>query len=113
MSADPRATANSAPVPPAETRAETGYCVVLTTCASDDDARTLASALLERRLAACVQVAQIHSFYIWEGAQQSEPERLLLIKTRRELYVDVEMALRAAHSYETPEIVCIPMVAGS
>jgi periplasmic divalent cation tolerance protein len=87
--------------------------VVLTTCASDEDARSLASALLDRRLAACVQVTPIHSYYIWEGAQQSEPERLLLIKTRRRLYPDVEAALRAVHKYDTPEIVCVPMVAGS
>ncbi len=106
-------TAPSATTPPAETRPATDYCVVLTTCASDDDARTLASTLLDQQLAACVQVMPIHSYYTWEGAQQSEPERLLLVKTRRALYGDVEAALRAVHKYDTPEIVCLPVVAGS
>jgi periplasmic divalent cation tolerance protein len=106
-------TATSPSAPPAETRQETAYCVVLTTCASDDDARTLATALLDRQLAACVQVLPIHSYYTWEGAQQSEPERLLLVKTRRALYSAVEEALRAVHKYDTPEIVCLPLVAGS
>ena len=55
----------------------------------------------------------IHSYYVWAGAQQSEPERLLLIKTRRSLYPDIEVALRTIHTYETPEIVCLPMIAGS
>ncbi len=100
-------------VRPPETTGELDYCVVLTTCASDDDAHALASALLDQQLAACVQVVQIHSYYIWEGAQQSEPEKLLLIKTRRSLYDRVAEALRAVHKYETPEIVCLPIVAGS
>jgi periplasmic divalent cation tolerance protein len=103
----------SAETQPAASKGETEHCVVLTTCASDDDARALASTLLDQQLAACVQVVPIHSYYTWEGAQQSEPERLLLIKTRRALYADVESALRAVHKYDTPEIVCLPMVAGS
>jgi|RhiMethySRZTD1v2_1073278.scaffolds.fasta_scaffold4181283_1 periplasmic divalent cation tolerance protein len=106
-------TAPSAAAPPAEARPATDYCVVLTTCASDDDARALASALLDQQLAACVQVMPIHSYYTWKGAQQSEPERLLFVKTRRALYDQVEAALRAIHPYETPEIVCLPMAAGS
>src|SRR5215471_18171859 len=92
---------------------QVAYCVVLTTCATDEDARALATALLDRQLAACVQVVPIHSYYVWEGAQQSEPEKLLLVKTRRGLYGEVEAALRAAHKYDTPEIVCLPVVAGS
>jgi periplasmic divalent cation tolerance protein len=106
-------TTPSAATPSAATPPAGEHCVVLTTCASDDDARALATALLDRRLAACVQVTPIHSYYVWEGAQQSEPERLLLVKTRRVLYPDVEAALRAVHKYETPEIVCLPVVAGS
>jgi periplasmic divalent cation tolerance protein len=108
MSTAPGAAAQSA-----EARPATDYCVVLTTCASDDDARVLASALLDQQLAACVQVMPIHSYYTWEGAQQSEPEQLLLIKTRRSLYEQVEAALRAVHKYDTPEIICLPMAAGS
>jgi periplasmic divalent cation tolerance protein len=106
-------TAVTASAQPAETTPAIEHCVVLTTCASDDDARALASTLLDQQLAACVQVLPIHSYYTWEGAQQSEPERLLLIKTRRALYSRIEETLRAVHKYDTPEIVCLPMVAGS
>ena len=89
------------------------YCVVLTTCASDQDGRTLALALLDQRLAACVQVLDIRSYYTWQGAAAEEPEKLLLIKTRRALYDQVEAALQAVHPYETPEIVCLPLVDGA
>jgi periplasmic divalent cation tolerance protein len=106
-------TAASPAAQPTATTPAADYCVVITTCASDDDARDLATTLLDKQLAACVQVLPIHSYYTWEGAQQSEPERLLLIKTRQALYPDVESALRAVHKYDTPEIVCLPMVAGS
>jgi periplasmic divalent cation tolerance protein len=98
---------------PAAGSQQTAYCVVLTTCATDEDARALATALLDQQLAACVQVVPIHSYYTWEGAQQSEPERLLLIKTRGALYASVEAALRAIHKYDVPEIVCLPVAAGS
>ena len=106
-------TAPTAAAQPTETTPAADYCVVITTCATDDDARELATTLLDRQLAACVQVMPIHSYYVWEGAQQSESERLLLVKTRRTLYGDVEAALRAVHKYDTPEIVCLPVVAGS
>ena len=89
------------------------YCVVLTTCASSDEAAKLCSSLLDQQLAACVQVVDVHSYYVWKGEPQSEPEKLLLIKTRRALYERVEAAIRAIHTYETPEIVCLPIVAGS
>jgi periplasmic divalent cation tolerance protein len=89
------------------------YWVVLTTCASDDDARMLALTLLDRRLAACIQVVDIRSSYTWRGETAEEPEKLLLIKTRAALYEQVEAALRAVHPYETPEVVCLPLVAGA
>jgi periplasmic divalent cation tolerance protein len=92
---------------------QTDYCVVITTCSTSEQAEVLCSALLERQLAACVQVLDITSSYLWKGQRESEPEKLLLIKTRRDLYGAIEAALGDVHPYETPEIICVPVVAGS
>ena len=89
------------------------FGIVLTTVATPDDARRLADGLLEKRLAACVQILAIQSAYRWKGAVQREPEQLLLIKTRVALYPAVEAYLRAHHPYEVPEIVRVPIAAGA
>ena len=89
------------------------FGMVLTTVAEPDVARRLADGLLEKRLAACVQTLPIHSAYRWKGAIQREPEILMLIKTTAALYPEVEAFLRAHHPYETPEIVWLPIAAGS
>ena len=92
---------------------EPEFGIVLTTVATPDDARRLADGLLDQRLAACVQTLAIQSAYRWKGAVQREPEQLLLIKTRAALYPAVEAYLRAHHPYEVPEIVRVPIAAGS
>ena len=92
---------------------EPEFGIVLTTVATPDDARRLADGLLDQRLAACVQTLAIQSAYRWKGAIQREPEQLLLIKTRAALYPAVEAYLRAHHPYELPEIVRLPIAAGS
>ena len=89
------------------------FGIVLTTVAAPEDARRLADGLLEKRLAACVQTLPIHSAYRWKGAIQREPEILMLIKTTAALYPEVEEFLCAHHPYETPEIVWLPIAAGS
>ena len=88
------------------------YAVVITTTANREDAEVVAKSLLEQKLAACVQLLPIHSFYMWEGAAQSEDEVLLLIKTRAEIYHQVQEAIVKVHKYETPEIVQLPIVTG-
>jgi len=95
------------------TKPRDGYCVVMTTCASSEEAARLATALLDARLAACVQVVPVTSYYTWQGERTTDSEQLLLIKTRRSLYVGVEAALLRLHAYETPEIVCVPITAGA
>ena len=92
---------------------EPEFGIVLTTVATPDDARRLADGLLDQRLAACVQILAIQSAYRWKGAIQREPEQLLLIKTRAALGPEVEAHLRAHHPYEVPEIVFVPIAAGS
>lgn len=88
------------------------YCVVITTCSNDEEFDTIAAALLDQQLAACIQTTDIKSAYTWKGARQVDPEKLLLIKTRKDLYERVEAAIRQAHTYETPEIICLPIAAG-
>ena len=90
----------------------TGYVMVLTTTASEAEAETIAEALLADGLAACVQIAAIRSRYVWKGAVQREDEQLLTIKTRAELFEPVRARIRTLHSYDTPEIAAVPIVAG-
>jgi len=89
------------------------YCVVLTTTGSDEAAADLASSIIAAKLAACVQIQTIRSVYCWKGETCVEPESLLFIKTRGDLYPQLEAHIKANHSYETPEIVQIPITAGS
>jgi uncharacterized protein involved in tolerance to divalent cations len=67
--------------------------------------------LVAERLAACVQTTPITSRYVWKGALQKDAEVLLLIKTRAGLFEEVRARIRALHSYETPEVLMIPVTA--
>ena len=92
----------------------TDKIVVLTTCASAEEAEKIARGLVEKRLAACVNVVGgVRSFYRWKGALEDPSEWLLLIKSKRELFTQLRAALEAAHSYEVPEIVVLPIIDGS
>jgi len=87
---------------------------VVTTAASADEARRIATALVEERLAACVQiVGPIESIYRWQGKVETAAELQCWIKTRRQHYALLEAAIRRLHSYEVPEILAVPIVAGS
>ena len=91
----------------------TGAVVVLSAVASAEDAERIAEALVERELAACVNVLPgVRSFYRWKGALQRDEERLLVIKTRAERFEALREALVALHPYELPEVVALPIVAG-
>jgi periplasmic divalent cation tolerance protein len=89
------------------------YCVVQTTLPSEAQAAELARAVVQARLGACVQVQSIRSFYVWQEHAHDETEWLLSIKTRSALYPALEAWLRERHPYETPEIVQLPIAAGS
>ena len=87
---------------------------VLTTVGSEEEAERIASALVERRLAACVQtLGPITSRYRWQGEVEEAREWQCLAKTLATKYPDVEAAIRELHPYEEPEIVATPIVAGS
>ena len=88
--------------------------VVLTTCPDDAVAARIARDLVESGLAACVsRTAPVHSTYRWQGAVQDEPEVLLVIKTLTSRYSELEMRLKSLHPYDVPEIIALPVAAGS
>lgn len=87
------------------------YSVVLTTCGSDI-AQRIAETLVSQNLAACVQSLPIESTYRWKGDIETAHEMLLLIKIRTADYAAVEQAIRAVHTYETPEIIALPVLQG-
>jgi periplasmic divalent cation tolerance protein len=87
---------------------------VATTTANRADARRIARAVVDRRLAACVQiVGPIESTYRWQGKVESAREWLCLIKTTQARYRGLAAAVEALHPYDTPEIIALPIVAGS
>ncbi len=88
------------------------YALVLTTAGSRDEADAIADALVDRRLAACVQLIDIDSTYRWQGAVVREPEVLLIIKTRADRYHEIESTIVELHSYDTPEVVLVPIGSG-
>ncbi|MEI8375869.1 MAG: divalent-cation tolerance protein CutA [Planctomycetota bacterium] len=90
------------------------YIQVLTTTARREEAERIARELVELRLAACVQiVGPITSTYHWQGKIETGEEWQCLVKTRSDLFTRVEEAIRRIHSYEVPEILAVPVVAGS
>jgi periplasmic divalent cation tolerance protein len=88
--------------------------VVLSTCGSEEEAVRIAKRLVEGRVAACVNlIPRIRSIYRWEGKVEDATEWMLLIKTSRERYDALAAVLESAHSYELPEVLALPVVAGS
>ena len=88
------------------------YGVLLTTVPSRDEAVKIANLLIDEKLAACVQLLPIESFYAWEGKTQNEAEILLLVKTRSALFDAAIARIKSVHSYSVPEIVALPFAAG-
>ncbi|MFI2608123.1 divalent-cation tolerance protein CutA [Kitasatospora sp. NPDC018619] len=95
------------------TASEQGYVVVTTTHESEEQARALASAVVRERLAACAQVYPVRSVYWWEGEVQDADEWRIDLKTRAELADRLGAFVAGQHSYETPEVVAVPVVGGS
>ncbi len=88
--------------------------VVIMTAANRDEASRLAQLLVEKDLAACVQILpEIESVYQWKGEIEKQTEILLLAKTVKSKFDELERAVRTQHSYETPEVIALPVNAGS
>ena len=89
-----------------------GFCVVQTTIDDESKAEAIATALLEEKFAACIQIATVQSRYVWRGALARESEFLLSIKARAADFAEIAARIRALHCYETPEIIAVPILAG-
>ncbi len=90
------------------------YVQVLTTTETKEDAEKIAETLVDKRMAGCVQIiGPITSVYRWKGKVEKAEEWLCQIKTKGELYGEVEETILRMHTYETPEIVSTPIIAGS
>lgn len=92
----------------------TGKIVLYCTASSHDEAAAIARSLIVLKLAACVQIVpQVQSIYHWKGAVEQASEFLLIVKSRADLYSEIETEIRRLHSYAVPEIVALPIVQGS
>ena len=87
--------------------------IVLITVGSLEEAEKIAQALVERMLAACVNIIpSITSVYRWQDEVQRDGEVLLIVKSRRDVFEHLARCVKELHSYETPEIIALPIVAG-
>jgi periplasmic divalent cation tolerance protein len=90
------------------------FIQVMTTTETNEQAQAIARYLVEEKLAACVQITgPITSTYRWKEKVENAQEWLCLIKTREDFFDKVESAVKKLHSYETPEIIAVPIVKGS
>ncbi len=87
-------------------------CIVMTTVAGEQQARTIAAAVIEARLAACAQTMPIASCYWWDGKVVNDTELLILFKTVTSKYPALEAKILSLHSYDTPEIIRLPIDGG-
>ena len=89
--------------------------VILVTCGSTAEAKRIARAVVEARLAACVNIlpGAVTSIYRWKGKVESARERLLLIKTSRKHLAKLQATVERLHSYEVPEFIALPIAKGS
>ena len=90
-----------------------GFIVVITTCSNETEGQRITSKLVGNRLAACVQSEAIHSTYQWQGKIETAQEVRLMIKAKLSDYSAIEKVIKANHSYENPEVIAIPVLAGS
>ena len=93
----------------------TDKIVVLVTCGSSAEARKIARALVETKLAACANIleAPVRSIYRWNGRVESAKEFLIILKSSRKRFAAIEREVRRLHSYDVPEIIALPIARGS
>lgn len=92
----------------------TDEVAVFITAPTEDMAADIAKALVEARLAACANIVKdIRSIYTWQGKVQDDREVLMIVKTRRHLFNALLSKVKELHSYEVPEIIALPIAAGS
>lgn len=91
---------------------QTGYSMIITTCADKEAAKAIAKILLEKQLAACVQMLPVESMYVWQGKICDDNETILFIKSKAGLFDEIAAVIKENHCYEIPEIIQVPITAG-
>jgi periplasmic divalent cation tolerance protein len=91
----------------------TGFGVVLLTASSQEEAQTIATVLVEEKLAGCVNITPVSSVYSWEGKINCDQEWQLIIKTDLSKFAQLEAKITELHSYTVPEIIALPIINGS
>lgn len=91
----------------------TEFILIYVTSDSETEARTIAQKLVQENLAACVSVTPVTSVYRWDGAVTLDSEWQLTIKTRQERFAAIQAVIAATHSYDVPECIAVPIVAGT
>ena len=88
--------------------------IVLVTCGSEEEAVKIAHSLVEERVAACVNlISPVRSIYRWKGKIWDEREWILIIKTQKKRFEELEKKVKSLHSYSVPEIIGLPVVEGA
>ncbi len=90
------------------------YCIIQATTANEEEAKKIAKHLVEKKLIACCSIIpKVTSIYTWKGEINEDNEALMIMKTKTQLYSQVEEEIKKLHSYEVPEIICLSVQAGS
>ncbi len=90
------------------------YLLVMTTCASEEEAEKIVKKVLDAHLIACANIIPgVNSFFHWKGKVTSEKEVVVLMKTRKKLFSELMEWIQTHHSYQVPEIIALPIVDGS
>ena len=82
-------------------------CIIQTTCKDIDEAKKIAKILIEKKLAACVQISNIESLYVWNDELCNDNEKLVSIKTKKKNFEKIQRKIKENHSYDLPEIIAI------
>jgi len=100
---------------PLKSKSGSSAIIVLVTCATKSEACSLAASLVEKRLAACSNISgsPVTSIYRWKGKVERAKEVLLVLKSTRAAFPALEREVRRMHSYDVPEIIALPVIAGS
>ncbi len=94
--------------------ANTGLVVIFITTANAEEAQRISKALLEQKKAACVNIVSgVNSLFWWQGKLDSAQENLLIVKTKASLLNELTRLVKEIHSYDTPEIIALPIVGGN
>ena len=86
-------------------------CLIITTCNKEDEKKIICS-LLNKNMVACINSFNVNSSYVWKEKIEKDEEKILMIKTTKNMYRAVEREIKRCHSYEIPEIICIDIKKG-